>query len=131
MKKKNNIQVNINLNTANILNHFKKYLLMIVITSLSITRYFLIAWLVLVLTTNAIAFLEITFSVFDEFHFNEWVIYQSYNFVENTVGLGFISNWLPVEAACQNILFEPISESWIGGASNITEQKNGTWGLIK
>ena len=105
MKKKNNkIQIDIDLNAKNILTRFKKYLIMITTTSLSITKYILIAWFVFVLTTNAIAFLEITFSIFDEFEVSQWMIYKVYNFVELTLGLGYNETWLPVENACSEIL---------------------------
>jgi hypothetical protein len=104
MKKKNKIQINIDLSTTNILNRFKTFVLKIITTSLIITKYILIAWLVFVLTTNAIAFLEITFSIFDEFQVNQWMIYKVYYFVEVTLGLGLVSNWIPVEEACSVIL---------------------------
>ena len=104
MKKKKKISINIALDTMTILNRFKTFVLMITTTSLIITKYLLIAWFVYILTTNSIAFLEITFSIFDEFQVNQWMIYKVYYFVEVTLGLGLVSNWIPVEEACSVIL---------------------------
>jgi hypothetical protein len=124
---KNRVAIDIDIDKGNLIKRVRKFIFNILDTSLSITKYALIVWLVFVLTINAMAFLEIALPIFDQFHFNEWVEYQAYNFVENTAGLGYMSNWIPVESACETILYEPINESWIGDASNITEQKNGTW----
>ena len=104
MKKKKKISINIALDTMTILNRFKTFVLNIITTSLSITKWILIGWFVYVLTSNAIAFLEIMFSIFDEFQVNQWMIYKVYYFVEVTLGLGLVSNWIPVEEACSVIV---------------------------
>ena len=104
MKKKKKISINIALDTMTILNRFKTFVLKIITTSLIITKYLLIAWLVFVLTTNAIAFLEITFSIFDEFLVKEWAIYKAGTFTEVTLGLGYNETWFPVEDSCRAIL---------------------------
>jgi len=82
----------------------RRFIFNILDTSLSTTKYVLIVWLVFVLTTNAIAFLEITLSIFDEFQVNQWMVYKVYNFVEVTLGLGYDETWLPIENACSVML---------------------------
>ena len=100
MKKKKKTSVNIALDTKTILSKFKTFVLKIITTSLSITKYVLIAWVVFVLTTNAIQFIETTMIIFDEFLVKEWATYKVGTFVEVTLGLGYDETWIPVEEAC-------------------------------
>ena len=104
MKKKNKTSVNIALDTKTILSKFKTFVLKIITTSLSITKYVLITWVVFVLTTNAIQFIETTMIIFDEFLVKEWATYKIYGFVEETLGLGLNETWIPVEEACSVIV---------------------------
>ena len=102
--KKNKIAINIELDKISIINRFKKFVLKIITTSLSITKWILITWVVFVLTTNAIQFIESTMVIFDEFLVKEWATYKIYGFVEETLGLGLNETWIPVEEACSVIV---------------------------
>ena len=115
---KNRVAIDIDIDKGNLIKRVRRFIYNIVETSVSITKYILIAWLVFVLTTNAIAFLEITLSIFDEFQVNQWMVYKIGTFVEETLGLGLVANWIPVENACTTILYNPLAESWIDGVAS-------------
>ena len=101
---KNRVAIDIDIDKGNLIKRVRRFIYNIVETSVSITKYILIAWVVFVLTTNAIQFIETTMIIFDEFLVKEWAAYKVGTFVEVTLGLGYDETWIPVEEACSVIV---------------------------